>query len=192
MSSLFPCAFSRWAPGIGDNHLLGWVTVVIYLAAASACLTVALRGSFPAQSERRERLFWWLAAALLGVLAVNKQLDLQSLLTSVARCLAVDQGWYENRRIVQRQFIVLFMLVGVVGMAGAGTLLRGTFARTGLALLGLGFVCVFVVVRAVSFHQVDALINTWMLGIRLNWVFELPGPVLVLLAAFLARVRRPV
>jgi hypothetical protein len=188
---MFPCAFSRWSPGLGDNNLLGWVTVAVYLLAAAACLTVALRGHFPVASQRRERLFWWLAGSLLLFLAVNKQLDLQSLLTAAARCMAVDQGWYEDRRIVQREFIICIMLIGILGLVGIALILRGTFARTGIALLGLGFVTVFVVVRAVSFHQVDLLINTWLLGIRVNWLLELPGPLLVILAAFRALSRRP-
>lgn len=190
MTHLFLCAFSRWSPGLGDNHLIGWLTVFVYVLAASACVAAALRGSFPAQSESRERLFWLLAAAILFSLAINKQLDLQSLLTSIGRCLAVEQGWYEDRRIVQRRFIVAVMLGGVVLLAGLGFLLRGTFVRTGLALVGLGFVSCFVVVRAVSFHQVDALINDWVLGIRLNWLLELPGPLVVLWAALKVGFRR--
>jgi hypothetical protein len=162
---------------------MGWLTVALYLLAAAACAKAALRGTFPAQTKDRERLFWWFAAAVLLLLAINKQLDLQSLLTSVARCLAMNQGWYEDRRVVQVQFVWAVLAVGVLGIVALGFFLRTTFARTGLAVLGLGLVCGFVAIRAASFHHVDTLINARWFGLRLNWLLEMSGPLIVLLAS---------
>ncbi|AZL60507.1 isopropylmalate isomerase [Tabrizicola piscis] len=192
MSSMFPCAFSPWSPGIGDNHVMGWLTVAVYLVAAFSCAVTARYGPFPARTRRREQLFWWFCAVALVLLAANKQLDLQSLLTSVARCVAVDQGWYENRRMMQRVFILAVAAAGALGFLAGGLLMRGTFARTGLPILGLGLVCTFVAIRAASFHHVDILIDTRVLGLRLNWVLELPGPLLIWLASIRAgRQQRP-
>lgn len=190
MPETFPCAFSTWSPGLGDNNLMGWVIVALYLLAAFASATVARRGPFPQQTQSREQLFWWLSALLLVLLALNKQLDLQSLLTSLGRCVAVDQGWYDDRRIVQRWFVVSVLTGGALIVTALGLLLRDTFARTGLALLGLGFVSVFVVIRAASFHHMDTLIDGRMLGFRINWLLEMPGPLIVLMASvFAARSR---
>ena len=192
MFTRFPCAFSPWSPGIGDNHPVGWLTVALYLIAAYQSAVVARQGPFPQHSRQRERWFWWLCAILLTLFALNKQLDLQSLLTSVARCAALDQGWYENRRDPQRGFILAVFVTGGVGVAICGVLLRGTFARTGLAILGLGLVSTFVVIRAASFHNVDILIDLRVLGMRMNWLLELPGPLLILFAAVLVgRPHRP-
>lgn len=190
---MFPCAFSPWTPGIGDSHVFGWAIVGIYLAAAVACAIVGRRGGFPNQTQGRELLFWWLCAALLALLAVNKQLDLQSLLTAVARCVALDQGWYEDRRDVQRKFVLAVLAGGLLLVIVSGLWLRKTFARTGLAILGLGLVSTFVVIRAASFHHVDSLINETLLGLRMNWLLELPGPILILVAAVrTGRFRAPV
>ena len=41
-----------------------------------------------------------LGGAYLLFLAFNKQLDLQSLLTAVARCQAMIQGWYESSPVI--------------------------------------------------------------------------------------------
>lgn len=187
--TIFPCAFSRWSPVIGDNHPVGWLTVAVYLLATVACARTALGTGFTPLKEKREQAFWWLATSLMAFLAVNKQIDLQSLLTAVARCAALDQGWYEDRQAVQRGFIIGLIAGGVAGILLASFLLQGTFARTGLALIGLTCVSVFVGIRAVSFHQVDALIGMWVLGLRMNWLLELPGPILVIWAAF--RASRP-
>jgi hypothetical protein len=186
VNSLFPCAFSPWNPGIGDNHFMGWLTVAVYLVAAFRCAVTARHGSFPERTHAREQVFWWLCSLALVLLAANKQLDLQSLLTSVARCVAVEQGWYENRRILLRGFILAVAAAGAVGFIACGFFMRATFARTGLAILGLGLVCTFVAIRAASFHHVDILIDARVAGLRLNWLLELPGPLLMLLASIRA------
>jgi hypothetical protein len=173
------CAFTRWSPGLGDNHLMGWVTVLVYLVAALASARTALA----LQGEARERRFWWIAFAILLFLAVNKQLDLQSLLTMIARCHASLAGWYDDRRAVQRVFILAVAGCGVAVVALLALLLRGILGRVWLALLGLGFVCAFVVIRAASFHHMDGLIGSTALGIKVNWLLELPGPLLVLVVA---------
>ena len=133
-------------------------------------------------------VFWTLAALLLLFLAVNKQLDLQSFMTAAGRCMAQAQGWYENRRLVQLAFILGLAGTGVLVLLGLRRLLRGTLARTGLALLGLVLVTVFVLIRAAGFHHMDMLIGTRIAGMRLNWLLELPGPLLVLAAALRARL----
>jgi hypothetical protein len=183
MNEILTCTTERWQPVIGDPSWRGWATVLIYLAVMGLAVLVARRAPFPGRSRRRERLFWILVAVLMGLLAINKQLDLQSLLTSVARCLAMNQGWYEDRRIVQVRFVWAVFAVGILGIVALGLYLRNTFARTGLAVLGLGLVCVFVAIRAASFHHVDNLIDGHVFGLRVNWLLEMPGPLIVLLAS---------
>jgi hypothetical protein len=191
MTSISACVSFSWSPGIGDPELMGWVTVAVYLAAAIAAAAVVARGTFPDRSGRRERLFWCVAAAFLLLLAVNKQLDLQSALTAAARCLAQTQGWYGKRRAVQVIVILCLALGGTLGIVGLAWLLRGSLGRTGLALLGLGFVTLFVLIRAAGFHHMDLFINSRIAGLRLNWVLELPGPTLVLVAAMRGFAPRP-
>jgi hypothetical protein len=176
------CALRHWSPGLGDPGFVGWLTVAVYAVAAVSAGRRAIRGPFGADTGRRERTFWWCAAVLLACLAINKQLDLQSLMTEIGRCVARAQGWYEDRQTVQRWFIAGIVASGVVALAGLGYLMRHTLPRTGLALAGLGFVCVFVAVRAAGFHHVDTMIGTVVAGLRVNWLLELPGPILVALA----------
>ena len=111
--------------------------VATYLLAAAVAAMVAKAGPFPAQSRRKERLFWCVISAMMIGLALNKQLDLQSYMTAVARCAAQLQGWYANRRIFQVSVIAGL----VVGMVIAGGLLfvamRGTWRRSFLPLVGL-------------------------------------------------------
>jgi hypothetical protein len=187
MRATLTCAFTQWSPGLGDNTAAGWLTVVAYLAAALSCAWAARALYGAAGPNRRERLFWWIAAGTLLFLAVNKQLDLQSLVTAIGRCHAQLAGWYGIRRSVQWAFIVAVAVGGVVVLGLMAFLLRGILGRVWPALLGLGFVCVFVVIRAASFHHMDELIGSSALGLRLNWVLELPGPILVAAVALYRR-----
>lgn len=183
MIALVDCALAKWSPGLGDPSIMGWVTTGVYLLAAIAAGAMAVGGQFPALTRRRERMFWVLAAMLLAFLTVNKQLDLQTFITELGRCMSRAQGWYDHRQAVQRAFIIAIAASGVVGLLIAGALLRGTLARTGPAVLGLGFVSLFVLIRAASFHGMDALIGSRVGGVQINWALELPGPLLVLVVA---------
>jgi hypothetical protein len=183
MITTLNCAFSQWSPGLGDNSAMGWVTVLVYLIAAvlSARAAKALRG--PEAPVRRERSFWVISAAVMLFLAVNKQLDLQTLFTTIGRCNARLMGWYDMRQTVQRDFILAVAVAGGLVVALLALLLRGILGRVWPALLGIGFVCGFVLIRASSFHYVDGLIGSWAMGIKVNWLLELPGPTLVVIVA---------
>lgn len=183
MERLADCIAGGWKPAIGDPSLMGWMTVGVYAVAAVLSFVVVARQPFPHVTRKTETRFWLLAAVALTLLCINKQLDLQSLLTASVRCMAKSQAWYQERRILQFAFIA-----GLVGIAAVGFVLcllslRNTLRRTALPLLGLSFVALFVVIRAASFHHVDQLINSRILFMRMNWVLELPGPLLVIASA---------
>lgn len=176
-----------WRPGIGDPTFMGWLTVVAYFGAAFLCIREFMKAR-KINGPREKTFFWATLSMLLVFLGINKQLDLQTLLTLTARRIAIAQGWYENRRIVQIFF------VAVVGIAGVFTILamrllvwKHTDLR--LTLIGLVVLLVFVVVRAASFHHIDQLINFRLGWVRMNWVLELGAIALVVWGALAARKR---
>ncbi|MFN3844438.1 MAG: hypothetical protein ACK4RZ_01285 [Paracoccaceae bacterium] len=180
------CVFDRWSPQIGDPSLAGWLTVAAYLTCAVLAIFVVRR-----VGGGRARTFWVLTCFAMAFLAVNKQLDLQSALTATGRCIARLQGWYEDRRIVQRHFIQgLLLAIGAILVFGL-YLMRRDLKRHGLALLGLAVVAGFVAVRAVGFHHFDSVINIRVQDVRLNVVFELAGLVLIAVNALVLLLRQP-
>jgi hypothetical protein len=197
LGAILDCAFARWSPRIGDPTAVGWITVAAYALAAALAFGLAAtpvpgRTRYGVRDGRRERVFWALAALYLGFLAVNKQLDLQTLMTEAGRCAARAQGWYAMRRTVQ-----VDVILGLVGASVAAGLLalwlfRWTLGRIGIALLGLVAVTCYVLVRAVGFHHVDRLIATRLPGgLHANAAFELGAiGVFVLGAAWAIAVRR--
>ena len=192
-------ADGRWHPGIGDPTPLGWVTVIAYLAAAYA----AFRASFQARAkvvgvfddpfgERDRRAvsrFWAAVGVCMVALGINKQLDLQTFFTETLRSMAMAQGWYENRRVYQVGFIIGLALGGALGLFLVVFALRRVFRYIFLGAVGLALITGFVLIRAASFHHVDQLLGSGR--IRLNWVLELSGIAVVLIAALRARSPTP-
>jgi hypothetical protein len=172
----------RWSPGIGDPTLMGWITVLAYGLAAFFCLRICLQQNC---RSNREHFGWLGLAALMAVLCINKQLDLQSLFTQVAREFARADGWYADRRLYQARFIQGFALVG--GLGGSAILIfaaraHNVWAR--VAALGAVLIVGFVIVRAASFHHIDVFLRTPLIGLRYNWIFELTPIGLIILAAW--------
>ena len=98
----------RWELGIGDPTPIGWVTVFAYFAAAVLCIFQSGRCRLEEKMGHGvgpgERYSWMVLAVVLSLLGMNKQLDLQTAITQFGRDLAVDQGWYGQRRVAQRWF----------------------------------------------------------------------------------------
>lgn len=173
-----------WTPGIGDPTPMGWTTVAAYLLASIlsglAARTAALR------RNAGEARFWWITAAILLCLAINKELDLQSAFTAIGKHIAIQQGWYDARRQFQLVFIAGIMLAGLVAAVLMLRVSRKNSAGIRLALTGLAFIGAFVVIRATSFHHIDEWLGTGPLQLRWNWILELGGITVVLAGAWRA------
>lgn len=179
-AGLKACIALQWSPGIGDPDITGWLTVLSYLVCFALALAVSMRN--PPGTARG---LWLTLVPVLGFLAVNKQLDLQTALTATGRCMAQADGWYDNRWIVQIAFILGLILIVLLALMLALRSLRGRLHSNGLAMLGATVLCGFVLVRAVGFHHVDSLINMNFARIRFNFWFENTGLVLIALNALL-------
>lgn len=170
LSAVGQCLTENWSPTIGDPSLMGWVTVVVYGITAVLCAL-----AFRWQSSHRLKVFGFGLTLLLVLLMVNKQLDLQSALTTGARCLSQLQGWYEDRRAIQVGFILMVLLYCLgFGLFVVWVMWRH-LGQVWLMLLGLILLLAFIAVRAVGFHHFDAFISSEISNVRMNWVLELGG-----------------
>jgi len=181
----------NWQPHIGDPHFMGWFTVFAYVCCGLLSF-VLFRNTPQYFSDHigRQRSFWGLMCVAMALLAINKQLDLQSLLTEIGRLLSKEQGWYNNRRVVQQAFIMGVAIAAVAIVSALAFYYRQIVKANAIALVGTGFVVSFVVIRAASFHHVDHLLGKSIAGFRLNWLFELTGLTLIAANALLLK-RKP-
>jgi hypothetical protein len=178
---------------VGDPTVLGWFTLVAYLSAAvlswrasRVCRwgAFAMQPSDPQEAGRRRRLTaWWIGIAILLILlGINKELDLLQRLVRVwGKAVALDQGWYENRKALQRTFVASLM---VLTAAIAGVVLhwlREVWRRIAPAMAGIALIVSYALLRAALFNAIPAshhgLVATSM------WVVEIAGIILVIWAA---------
>ena len=160
----------RWSPGIGDPTVAGWVTVIAYVAGAYLCGRAYRRSH-----QKPERRAWLLLAVGMLALGLNKQLDLQTALTEAGRSVAVQQGWYEGRRVVQAAFVLAVAAFALLVAAWLWLQARRGSVALRRAFIGAVALGAFVVIRAASFHHVDLLLGRSLLGLRLNVLLELGG-----------------
>jgi hypothetical protein len=124
-------------------------------------------------------------------LGINKQLDLQTLFTQIGRDLAKSQGWYDQRRHVQKWFIETVAVGGLAGLFALICVFRGSLRRNALALVGAVLLVSFVVIRAASFHHVDEFLGWRVRSVHMNAILELSGIGCIMLAAILRLLGGP-
>jgi hypothetical protein len=127
---------------------------------------------------------WIGLTGLFVVLAISKQLDLQSWLVSIGRAVARSEDWYERRRIVQAIFIIAVAAGGLAVLPALAWLTRRTWRTTGLAVVGATFLITFILIRAASLHHIDQLLARKVVGVRLSWALELGAIACVAIGAF--------
>lgn len=163
-------------PSTGRPTIFGGSTVLFYFTAAALSLVVVLK-------TERAGLLWVLVFWALVLLVINKQIDLQSLSTLVAKSSAVQHGWYDIRRQSQIFFI------GFVGAASFLTLglsiylLLNRFRKILIALISLTILIFFVVYRSALFHLIDALLNTSFPSLSFSYLLENSGISLIIFNA---------
>jgi hypothetical protein len=183
----------RWHFGIGDRTAIAWIIVAAYACAAvlaahavvtarAAQRRLALTDAAESQNQNSMKHVWVLVTLTMIGLGINKQLDLQTLLIQALRRSAYRNGWYNDRRRYQEDFIVLVAILAVAVTAAMAIVWRRVVRRVWLALAGLGVLVAFVIVRAASLHYIDKVLG---LGgsIRVNWMLELSGIGLIIAAA---------
>jgi hypothetical protein len=158
---------------------MGWITVGLYLLTALGAYRLS-RGGRSNMTGRELRTWTVLSFLFLG-LSLNKQFDLMSAITEGGRVMAKAQGWYGERRPLQREFVFGVLALGGLGACGLLALIaRRMLLAVQLALLGAVYLIAFIAIRSTSLHRVDALLGYRWHDVKLNWVFEMGGILFVL------------
>ena len=171
---------------INDPTGLAWFVVVSYFAGAAVAF-VAGRSA----AAGRDARFWYAAAILLVLLGLNKELDLQSLLTDSARSLTHATGWYEQRRLLQALFLVALGLAALGMVAMLARWLRRSPRPVKIAATGIVLLLAFILIRAASFHHLDQWVTVEIGVLRSGWWLELAGIAVIALSAVAFRRDRP-
>jgi hypothetical protein len=192
-TTFFDCVSKGWQFAIGDPTAAGWGICGLYALAAILAVRVQRAAALaPDHHGRgRERLLWGLIAGLMIATALNKQLDFQTLILTSGRCLAKEQGWYEDRRLVQRDFILALTVLATLTGAALIWLLRGIVRHNLTALLGLCVLAGFIVIKAGHvFHifEPEQELADYHLHV-LTTILEALSPLLIIAAAWVFRAQ---
>jgi hypothetical protein len=181
----------NWTLGIGDPTFVGWLTVIMYFVTSFFCIASARRKDIksPSKHSGSQRRLWWFIAIVLILLGINKQLDLQTLMTEVGKMLAKQQGWYEQRREAQAFFIALILSGGLVSIEFVRRAYQKVWKENWLTFVGLFFLICFVMIRAASFHHIDSFLGGRFLAIKMNWILEIGG-IICIMASAITRLKR--
>lgn len=174
-----------WSPGLGDYDLLGLILTLLYATATLLVAVVAFRGRFSGSEARRERWLWEIAAATLLVLALNKQLDLQTFIITTGRCMSLEQGWYGLRQVYQLELVMGLLLFGATVTAVSVLVFGQVLCRNWMLVLGMAGLMVFVLIRAISINHLDALLGRQLTGARSYRLIETVALLLVIAASLL-------
>jgi hypothetical protein len=178
-----------WQASIAHADVADWITVTAYLLAAILCSRAAQHAWL--QRNSRENMFWRLTAVLLLFLGINELLDLQTLLTMIGRAHAKANGWYADHRKIQYIFVVALAIGAVVFGSAILWLTRRMHYSVRLALGGLVFIALFILLRAASFHHLDDILGRGATEFPLGSIQEMAGILLIAAASLLYTRKRP-
>ena len=167
-----------------DRTTFAWIIVVLYFAGAGASFWAWFG------AESRERRFWLATAILLVLLGLNKELDLQNVLTQNARAIVRYLDLYDQRRLMQGGFLLILGTAGLVAMVFLASWLRRASLPARTAAAGVVLLFAFVVMRAASFHHIDRWVTIDVAGLRSGWWLELAGIAVIGVSALVYRGRR--
>lgn len=177
---------------VGDPSLKGWTTFFVYLLAAWLALRNARGSTALAETggrrialARSRRRFWTVLAALLFLLGLTRQLDLQALSAEAMRSLLHLDGVYNERSGLQLALVVAIGTFGTIGLLIALFTFRKATAPLLVALIAAAALVIFTVIRTVSLHDVDALLAREALPYtQVNNLIELGLLALIAIASF--------
>ena len=173
----------EWQASIAHPAMSDWVTVAAYMIAVLASALASRQAE--KRHQHRERSIWRIIALLMLALAINEPLDLQSLITIASRANAHANGWYEERRMVQLVFVIVWG--AAVAVAGCAILFaaRHSHPAVRLALVGVVLIGLFMFVRAASIHHLDEIYARAAAWFKWAALDEVAGVLIVTSAATL-------
>jgi hypothetical protein len=156
-----------------------WITALLYFCSAYGCRATAVYSGAGSLEARA----WTALTVLLALLGVSELLQLQPAVTELGRSAAFEEGWYWHRQGMQAAVTKIGTALTIA--LGLGLLLsaRRTSLQCATALACAVTIVGYIIVRAVSMHQVDALLMRTTFGLHWSRIPELAASLIILLSS---------
>lgn len=176
--------YQPWELSFGDATVIGWSITLAYFA----CVWIVLRAAARAHALRGRVIdgaligegivrLWCLVALILFFLGVNKELDLQRLFLEIARDVAREGGWYEDRKPLQIAALVVVISVSISIAGWMLWVLRRHARAIWPAVAGVVILGAFIGLRTSSHHGMDALMKAGPIPLRDSMEFMGMAPI---------------
>lgn len=171
-----------WQLGFGDPTLAGWLITLSYLIAFGICIqVVSAHNNIFARKRSKQRLLWVIISLLMLFLALNKQLDLQTLLTDIGKSIFEKSALHEDRRKYQTLFVLSVASIFVIAIFAIFIELLTVLKKHLLAIAGLGLIALFILYRAASIHHFADFFEYEILSFQFRDFVEISGIILIIL-----------
>ena len=178
----FASPIGNWIPQLGDQTPAGWLTVYLYYCTTLACC-VAFVYHLTRVYHRSEARVWFSCALMMLCLSICKHFNLLSAFTEIGRVIARSSGWMDMRRSVQIIAMSILLVAAVVGSVKVVGYIPGRILRVyGFTYVGIMVLALFVVMRAISLHQLETVLSYTIAGIRWNSIIEIGCLVLIFIS----------
>jgi len=152
-----------------DCHMLlltaKFITVTLYIAATVAWIS----GCWTGTSKKTSLV----GASILGLIAMDRAVELTKGFANVVRSLAHDQGWYDDRRWLQVPIAFLIAAFATVFVWHSVYKARKRLVnRVTLRTASLVAFSAFYFIRILSNHTIDDWFTTKIMGLRVHWMIE--------------------
>ena len=177
---------------LSSKNIQKWIASFAYMIAALLCVLCAFRSKTAVlpHYNRHHFVLWSLFLGILIFLGIDHVFGISSSLTDLGRGISKLHGWYEERNLFQRSMIsglyslIAALLIKTTSASGKKTLgLR-------LALLGTSFLITLYVVRSLSFHYIDVLLEHAINDVHVFYLAELLGISCVITAGVFCRIEK--
>lgn len=163
-----------WGISLVRMNPVEWLTTLSYFFVAFLTWQAGKKWtSVETKIYSRVVTFWKSVTVILIVLGISELFDIQLLITHIVRQMSKAAGWYHQRGGFQKQVILLLILASFSVFFCIAILFRKVLLEKILALTAIAFLCGYIAVRLVSYHDVDALLAQKFVGVQLYWLFEL-------------------
>lgn len=169
-------AHPMWMISMPEISWVQGVHALIYLLCAWLCLVCAIASRQAGESVTG----WFVAVACLLGMMVESIFDVHLYALGVFRHQAYAEGWYGMRREIQTWFLGFSLLTGMALLAWLRTRIAEDWPDCALAVFGLGLLLCLLLLRTVSLHDIDSVLNFALSGVSTASVIELIGLGLVI------------
>ena len=171
---------------IDDFSFNGWSTFLVYLVTAGLCFRNAGASLAALEVGRRKvalaharRRFWIVLAALLLLLGLSRQLNLQALVAELARHLFAGDDAYGERDGLQLAIVIAIGVFGTLGLVVALVTFRRVERSILVAMAGAVAVVLLTTIRAISLRDIDRLLQQGQPHLRINNLIEIGALALI-------------